>query len=73
MVNPLRPCLLIRTTTICSLSSSLGFLVEDQTSQSLWNVENADFSRVMQKRHADLSQRQKTEPFQEPADGETRD
>ncbi len=43
------------------LLANLGFLVEDQTGQSLWNVENARLLEVMEKHRLDLMQRQQTD------------
>src|SRR4029077_12946160 len=40
------------------LLANLGFLVEDQTDQSLWDVEDAHLLGVMEKHRADLWRRQ---------------
>ena len=40
------------------LLANLGFLVEDQTDRSLWDVEDADLLRVMEKHRDDLIRRQ---------------
>jgi hypothetical protein len=42
------------------LLANLGFLVEDQTDQSLWDVEDARLLEVMEKHRVDLLQRQPT-------------
>jgi hypothetical protein len=39
------------------LLANLGFLVEDQTDQSLWDVEDAELLAVMEKHRADLQRR----------------
>ena len=43
------------------LLANLGFLVEDQTDQSLWDVEDARLLEVMEKHRVDLLQRQRTD------------
>jgi hypothetical protein len=43
------------------LLANLGFLVEDQTDQSLWDVEDARLLEVMEKHRVDLRRRQQTE------------
>jgi hypothetical protein len=43
------------------LLANLGFLVEDQTDQSLWDVEDARLLEVMEKHRVDLLQRQPTD------------
>jgi hypothetical protein len=40
------------------LLANLGFLVEDQTDQTLWDVEDARLWEVMEKHRADLLRRQ---------------
>jgi hypothetical protein len=40
------------------LLANLGFLVEDQTEQSLWDVEDATLLEVIEKHRADLLRRQ---------------
>jgi hypothetical protein len=40
------------------LLANLRFLVEDQTDQSLWNVEDSEMLRVMEKHRDDLLRRQ---------------
>jgi hypothetical protein len=42
------------------LLANLGFLVEDQTDQSLWDVEDARLLEVMEKHRVDLLRRQQT-------------
>lgn len=42
------------------LLANLGFLVEDQTDQSLWDVEDARLLEVMETHRADLLRRQQT-------------
>ena len=39
------------------LLANLGFLVEDQTDRSLWDVEDADLLAVMEKHRDDLLRR----------------
>jgi hypothetical protein len=39
------------------LLANLGFLVEDQTDQSLWDVEDEELLRVMEWHRTDLSRR----------------
>ena len=39
------------------LLANLGFLVEDQTDRSLWEVEDAELLAVMEKHRADLRRR----------------
>jgi len=43
------------------LLANLGFLVEDQTDQSLWDVEDARLLEIMEKHRVDLLQRQLTD------------
>ena len=43
------------------LLANLGFLVEDQTDQSLWEVEDDQLLMVMEQHRAALSQRPGTE------------
>jgi len=43
------------------LLANLGFLVEDQTDKSLWDVEDVRLLEVMEKHRADLPQRQRTD------------
>ncbi len=43
------------------LLANLGFLVEDQTDQSLWNVEDSRLLEIMEKHRGDLLQRQLTD------------
>jgi hypothetical protein len=43
------------------LLANLGFLVEDQTDQSLWEVEDARLLAVMEKHRVDLLQRKRTD------------
>ena len=40
------------------LLANLGFLVEDQTDQSLWDVEDARLLEVMENHRIDLAMRQ---------------
>jgi hypothetical protein len=40
------------------LLANLGFLVEDQTDQSLWDVEDDRLLEVMEKHRLDLARRQ---------------
>jgi hypothetical protein len=42
------------------LLANLGFLVEAQTDQSLWDVEDARLLEVMEKHRVDLLRRQQT-------------
>jgi hypothetical protein len=39
------------------LLANLGFLVEDQTDRSLWNVDDADLLLVMERHREDLLRR----------------
>jgi hypothetical protein len=43
------------------LLANLGFLVEDQTDQSLWDVEDTRLLEVMEKHRVDLLRRQLTD------------
>ena len=43
------------------LLANLGFLVEDQTDRSLWEVEDEELLRVMEKHRADLLRRQQAD------------
>jgi len=43
------------------LLPNLGFLVEDQTDQSLWDVEDTRLLEVMEKHRVDLLRRQLTD------------
>ena len=43
------------------LLANLGFLVEDLTDQSLWDVEDARLLEVMEKHRVDLLRRRPTE------------
>ena len=40
------------------LLANLGFLVEDQTDQSLWDIEDESMLEVMEKHRVDLARRQ---------------
>ena len=40
------------------LLANVGFLVQDQTDQSLWEVEDATLLEVIEKHRADLRRRQ---------------
>jgi hypothetical protein len=39
------------------LLANLGFLVEDQTDRSLWDVEDSELLSVLEKHRADLQRR----------------
>lgn len=43
------------------LLANLGFLVEDQTDRSLWDVEDVELIRIMENHRADLLRRQRTD------------
>jgi hypothetical protein len=43
------------------LLANVGFLVEDQTDQSLWEVEDARLLEVMEKHRVDLLKRQRAD------------
>jgi len=43
------------------LLANLGFLVEDQTDQSLWEVDDVRLLEVMEKHRVDLLRRQPTD------------
>jgi hypothetical protein len=43
------------------LLANIGFLVEDQTDQSLWDVEDARLLEVIEKHRVDLLERQRTD------------
>jgi hypothetical protein len=43
------------------LLANLGFLVEDQTDQSLWDVEDYRLLEVIEKHRADLLRRQQAD------------
>lgn len=43
------------------LLANLGFLVEDQTDRSLWDVEDAQILQVMENHRADLLRRQQAD------------
>jgi hypothetical protein len=43
------------------LLANLGFLVEDQTDQSLWDVEDARLLEVMEYHRVELLQRQRSD------------
>jgi hypothetical protein len=43
------------------LLANIGFLVEDQTDQSLWDVEDARLMEIMEKHRADLLIRRRTD------------
>lgn len=43
------------------LLANLGFLVEDQTDQSLWDIEDDRLASVMEKHRVDLGRRQGTD------------
>ncbi len=43
------------------LLANLGFLVEDQTERSLWNIEDDELLKVMEKHRADLLRRQQAD------------
>jgi hypothetical protein len=45
----------------CQMLANLGFLVEDQTDQSLWHVKDARLFDVMEKHRVDLVRRQRTD------------
>jgi hypothetical protein len=42
------------------LLANLGFLVEDQTDQSLWDVEDTSLLEVIEKHRSDLLRRQQS-------------
>jgi hypothetical protein len=42
------------------LLANLGLLVEDQTDQSLWNIEDARLLEVIERHRSDLLRRQQT-------------
>jgi hypothetical protein len=44
------------------LLANLGFLVEDRTEKSLWDVEDAQLQEVMEKQCADLRRRLRADP-----------
>ena len=43
------------------LLANLGFLVEDQTDRTLWDVEDADLLAVMEKHQDELARRHATD------------
>jgi hypothetical protein len=43
------------------LLANLGLLVEDQTDQSLWNIEDAQILEVIERHRCDLLRRQHNE------------
>ena len=43
------------------LLANIGLLIEDQTDQSLWEVEDARLLEVMEKHWVDLLRRQRTD------------
>jgi hypothetical protein len=43
------------------LLANLGFLAEDRTDQSLWDIEDEQLLKVMEKHRTELSQRPGTE------------
>jgi hypothetical protein len=43
------------------LLANIGFLVEDQTDQSIWDVEDARLMEIMEKHRADLLIRRRTD------------
>ena len=43
------------------LLANIGLLIEDQTDQSLWDVEDARLLEVMEKHRVDLLRRQRTD------------
>jgi hypothetical protein len=49
------------------LLANLGFLVQDQTNQSLWNIEDALLLEVMAKHSADLRKRQQPDASSRPS------
>ena len=43
------------------LLADIGFLVEDETDQSLWDVEDARLMEIMEKHRAELLRRRQTD------------
>ena len=67
MREPLKQDILRSLAALCELSpevrfgqllATLGFLAEDLTDRSLWDIEDAELLQVLEKHRADLSKRQ---------------
>lgn len=67
MIPPIQQEILRRLASLSDLSpgvrfgqlvANLGFLAEDMGHRSLWDIEDEDLLRVIEKHHAELSQRQ---------------
>lgn len=67
MIQPMQQDILRSLTALCELSpgvrfgqllANLGFLVEDLSDRTLWDIEDAELLQVIEKHRADLSKRQ---------------
>lgn len=67
MIEPLQQDILRSLATLCELSpgvrfgqliANLGFLAEDMSDRTLWDLEDAELLQVIERHRADLSKRQ---------------
>ena len=67
MIEPLQQDILRSLAALCKLSpgvrfgqliANLGFLAEDMSDRTLWDIEDAELLQVIERHRADLSQRQ---------------
>jgi hypothetical protein len=67
MIEPLQQDILRSLAALCELSTglrfgqliaNLGFLAEDMSDRTLWDIEDAELLQVIERHRADLSQRQ---------------
>ena len=67
MIHPLQQDILRSLAALCELSpgvrfgqllANLGFLAEDMSDCTLWDIEDAELLQVIERHRADLSKRQ---------------
>jgi hypothetical protein len=67
MIQPLHQDILRSLAALCELSpnvrfgqliANLGFLAEDMSDRTLWEIEDAELLEVIERHRADLSKRQ---------------
>jgi len=67
MIEPMQQDILRSLAALCELSpgvrfgqllANLGFLAEDMSDCTLWDIEDAELLRVVERHRADLSRRQ---------------
>ena len=67
MIEPMQQDILRSLAALCELSpgvwfgqliANLGFLAEDMSNHTLWDIEDAELLQVLERHRADLSKRQ---------------